>query len=391
MDGMLIDVVIFLAAALIAVPLSIRLGFGSVLGYLLAGVAIGPWVLRLITDVDAILHFAELGIVLMMFVIGLEMQVEKLWAIRRTIFGYGGAQMALCALVLTATFLVFGSPWRVALTGGLALALSSTAMVIAELQARKLMDTPAGRAGFGILLFQDMAAIPLIALLPLLGPTLADAAAEPGWLVTLKALAMLAAVVLAGHFLLRFLLRAVARTGVPEVFTAFALLWVIGIALLMHSVHLSMSLGAFVAGVLLADSEYRHEIETDMAPFKGLLLGLFFIAVGMSIDFGVLVREPIRVAALVVVLVGIKVVALWLLASRFEVQAGQRTYFAVLLSQGGEFAFVVLAASLAARVIDQRLSSLVTLVVTLSMVTTPLLLLVHQRLSTPGAREDLDT
>ena len=391
MEGTLIDVVIFLAAALIAVPLSIRLGFGSVLGYLLAGVAIGPWVLRLITDVDAILHFAELGIVLMMFVIGLEMQVEKLWAIRRTIFGYGGAQMALCALVLTATFLVFGSPWRVALTGGLALALSSTAMVIAELQARKQMDTPAGRAGFGILLFQDMAAIPLIALLPLLGPTLADAAAEPGWLVTLKALAMLAAVVLAGHFLLRFLLRAVARTGVPEVFTAFALLWVIGIALLMHSVHLSMSLGAFVAGVLLADSEYRHEIETDMAPFKGLLLGLFFIAVGMSIDFGVLVREPIRVAALVVVLVGIKVVALWLLASRFEVQAGQRTYFAVLLSQGGEFAFVVLAASLAARVIDQRLSSLVTLVVTLSMVTTPLLLLVHQRLSTPGAREDLDT
>ena len=391
MEGMLIDVVIFLAAALIAVPLSIRLGFGSVLGYLLAGVAIGPWVLRLITDVDAILHFAELGIVLMMFVIGLEMQVEKLWAIRRTIFGYGGAQMALCALVLTATFLVFGSPWRVALTGGLALALSSTAMVIAELQARKQMDTPAGRAGFGILLFQDMAAIPLIALLPLLGPVVADAAAEPGWLVTLKALAMLAAVVLAGHFLLRFLLRAVARTGVPEVFTAFALLWVIGIALLMHSVHLSMSLGAFVAGVLLADSEYRHEIETDMAPFKGLLLGLFFIAVGMSIDFGVLVREPIRVAALVVVLVGIKAVALWLLAGRFEVPAGQRTYFAVLLSQGGEFAFVVLAASLAARVIDQRLSSLVTLVVTLSMVTTPLLLLLHQRFSTPGAREELDT
>jgi glutathione-regulated potassium-efflux system ancillary protein KefC len=379
MEGMLIDVVIFLAAALVAVPLSVRLGFGSVLGYLLAGVVIGPWVLKLITDVDAILHFAELGIVLMMFVIGLEMQVKKLWAIRRTIFGYGGAQMVLCAFVLAATFLVFGSSWRVALTGGLALALSSTAMVIAELQAHKLMDTPAGRAGFGILLFQDMAAIPLIALLPLLGPAVADAAAEPGWLVALKALAMLAAVVLAGHFMLRFLLRAIARTGVPEVFTAFALLWVIGIALLMQSVHLSMSLGAFVAGMLLADSEYRHEIETDMAPFKGLLLGLFFIAVGMSIDFGVLAREPIRVAALVVVLVGIKTVALWLLAGRFEVPAGQRTYFAVLLSQGGEFAFVVLAASLAARVIDQRLSSLVTLVVTLSMVTTPLLLLLHQR------------
>jgi glutathione-regulated potassium-efflux system ancillary protein KefC len=391
MEGMLIDVVIFLAAALVAVPLSIRLGFGSVLGYLLAGVVIGPWVLRLITDVDAILHFAELGIVLMMFVIGLEMQVKKLWAIRRTIFGYGGAQMALCALVLAVTFLLFGSPWRVALTGGLALALSSTAMVIAELQASKLMDTPAGRAGFGILLFQDMAAIPLIALLPLLGPAVADAASEPGWLVVLKALAMLAAVVLAGHFLLRFLLRAVARTGVPEVFTAFALLWVIGIALLMHIVHLSMSLGAFVAGMLLADSEYRHDIETDIAPFKGLLLGLFFIAVGMSIDFGVLAREPIRVAALVVVLVGIKTAALWVLAGRFEVLPDQRGYFAVLLSQGGEFAFVVLAASLAARVIDQRLSSLVTLVVTLSMVTTPLLLLAQQRFWTPRARDDLET
>jgi glutathione-regulated potassium-efflux system ancillary protein KefC len=191
--------------------------------------------------------------------------------------------------------------------------------------------------------------------------------------------------------LLRFLLRAVARTGVPEVFTAFALLWVIGIALLMHIVHLSMSLGAFVAGMLLADSEYRHDIETDIAPFKGLLLGLFFIAVGMSIDFGVLAREPIRVAALVVVLVGIKTAALWVLSGRFEVLPEQRGYFAVLLSQGGEFAFVVLAASLAARVIDQRLSSLVTLVVTLSMVTTPLLLLIQQRLRIPSAREDLDT
>src|SRR5579859_2801675 len=221
MAKLLIDVVIFLAAALIAVPLAIRLGFGSVLGYLVAGVMIGPWVLKLVTDVDAILHFSELGIVLMMFVIGLEMHVEKLWAMRRTIFGYGGIQMALCAALLTTIFIAFGSPWRIGLTGGLALALSSTAMVIAELQQRKLMDTPAGRAGFGILLFQDMAAIPLIALLPLLGPATADAAAEPGWLVTVKALAMLAAVALVGRFLLRYALRAIARTGVPEIFTAF--------------------------------------------------------------------------------------------------------------------------------------------------------------------------
>ncbi|MFL9903973.1 monovalent cation:proton antiporter-2 (CPA2) family protein [Paraburkholderia fungorum] len=391
MQALLIDIVVFLVAAIVVVPLSVRLGFGSVLGYLLAGVMIGPWVLRLVTDVDAILHFSELGIVLMMFVIGLEMHVAKLWAMRRTIFGYGGIQMALCATLLMAIFVAFGLPWRIGLTGGLALALSSTAMVIAELQQRKLMDTPAGRAGFGILLFQDMAAIPLIALLPLLGPATTDPAAEPGWLVTMKALAMLAGVALGGRFLLRFGLRRVVRAGVPEIFTAFALLWVIGIALLMQSVHLSMSLGAFLAGVLLADSEYRHEVETDMAPFKGLLLGLFFIAVGMSIDFGVLMREPLRIAVLVIALVAIKTAAMWFLANRFEVSGTQRAYFAILLSQGGEFAFVVLAASLAARVIDQRLSSIVTVVVALSMVTTPLLLLAHRRFWRQRADGDVDT
>ena len=179
MTKLLVDVVIFLIAALVTVPIATRLGFGAVLGYLVAGIMIGPWVLRLVTDVNAILHFAELGIVLMMFVIGLEMRVELLWAMRRSIFGYGAMQMALCAAVLTATFLIFGAPWRIALTGGLALALSSTAMVIGELQQRKLMDTPTGRAGFGILLFQDMAAIPLIALLPLLGSVAGTAAAEP--------------------------------------------------------------------------------------------------------------------------------------------------------------------------------------------------------------------
>jgi glutathione-regulated potassium-efflux system ancillary protein KefC len=391
MEAQLIDVVVFLVAALVVVPVSIRLGFGSVLGYLLAGVLIGPWVLRLVTDVDAILHFSELGIVLMMFVIGLEMHVSRLWAMRRTIFGYGGIQMAFCAGLLMAIFIGFGSPWRIGLTGGLALALSSTAMVIAELQQRKLMDTPAGRAGFGILLFQDMAAIPLIALLPLLGPSTNSATAEPGWLVTMKALAVLAAVVLVGRYLLRYALRAIVRTGAREIFTAFALLWVIGIALLMHSVHLSMSLGAFVAGVLLADSEYRHEVEVDMAPFKGLLLGLFFIAVGMSIDFSVLVREPLRIAVLVTAVVVVKMAAMWFLANRFEVPASQRGYFAILLSQGGEFAFVVLAASLAARVIDQRLSSMVTLVVALSMVSTPLLLLAHQRFWRPRADGVADT
>ncbi|PRX32827.1 monovalent cation:proton antiporter-2 (CPA2) family protein [Paraburkholderia sp. BL18I3N2] len=383
MTKLLIDVVIFLVSALIAVPLSVRLGFGAVLGYLVAGIFIGPWVLKLVTDVDAILHFSELGIVLMMFVIGLEMRIDELWAMRRTIFGYGTLQMAVCATILSVVFLGLGLPWRIALTGGLALSLSSTAMVMSELQERKLMDMPTGRAGFGILLFQDMAAIPLIALLPLLGPPVITPTAEPGWLVALKALAMLGAVALAGRYLLHVVLRVITSIGVPEIFTAFALLWITGIALLMQSVHLSMSLGAFVAGLLLADSDYRHRIEADMAPFKGLLLGLFFIAVGMSIDFGVLMREPLRVAVLVVALVGIKTIAQWFLADSFKVPIQQRGYFAILLSQGGEFAFVVMAASMAAHVIDQRQSSLVTLVVALSMVSTPLLLLVHRRLAGP--------
>jgi monovalent cation:proton antiporter-2 (CPA2) family protein len=380
MSKLLIDVVIFLASALVTVPVAVRLGFGAVLGYLLAGVLIGPWVLRLVTDVDAILHFSELGIVLMMFVIGLEMRIDALWAMRRTIFGYGAMQMTVCTAALLCIFVLLGMPWRIALTGGLALSLSSTAMVMFELKERKLMNSPTGRAGFGILLFQDMAAIPLIALLPLLGPSVPMPAAEPGWLLTLKALAMLGAIALAGRYLLHIVLRLIRGTGVPEIFTAFALLWIIGIALLVQSVHLSMSLGAFVAGVLLADSDYRHEVEVDMAPFKGLLLGLFFIAVGMSMDFSVLTREPVRVAVLVMALVAIKAIAQALLANRFQVPVSQRAYFAILLSQGGEFAFVVMAASLAARVIDQRQASLVTLVVALSMVSTPLLLLVHRRL-----------
>jgi Kef-type K+ transport system membrane component KefB len=295
-------------------------------------------------------------------------------------------QMTVCAAALLGVFMMLGLPWRIALTGGLALSLSSTAMVMSELQERKLMDMPTGRAGFGILLFQDMAAIPLIALLPLLGPTVPMPAAEPGWLLALKALAMLGAIALVGRYLLNAVLRLITSTGVPEIFTAFALLWIVGIALLMQSVHLSMSLGAFVAGVLLADSDFRHEIEVDMAPFKGLLLGLFFIAVGMSMDFSVLTREPVRVAVLVVAVVSVKAVAQWLLARRFEVPASHRSFFAILLSQGGEFAFVVMAASLAAGVIDQRQASLVTLVVALSMVSTPLLLLVHRRLSEATTR-----
>jgi len=390
MSDLLTQMVLFLGAALVVVPLSIRLGFGSVLGYLLAGVLIGPSALRLVTHVDSILHFSELGIVLMMFVIGLEMHVTRLWALRRTIFGYGGMQMLLCAALLTAIFAAFGVPSRIALTAGLALALSSTAMAVAELQQRGQMDSPMGEAAFGILLFQDLAAIPLVALLPLLSPLDSGASAAAQWRAAGAALAMLALVVLGGRLLLRRALQVVARSGAPEIFTAFALLWVIGVAVLFRSVHLSMSLGAFLAGVLLADSGYRQQIETDIAPFKGLLLGLFFIAVGMSIDFSVLLRETRRVLIVVAAVVGLKAAALGLLAQRCGVPRGQRAQFALLLSQGGEFAFVVMASAAAARVVEPRVSSIVTLAVVLSMLTTPLLLMLLRFATRRDARPRSD-
>ncbi|WP_019447330.1 monovalent cation:proton antiporter-2 (CPA2) family protein [Cupriavidus sp. BIS7] len=379
--NLLLDSVIFLAAALITVPLSVRLGFGSVLGYLIAGVIIGPGVLGLVVAVDPVFHISELGIMLMMFVIGIEMDVQKLWDMRRSIFGYGGIQVTLCGVLLAAIFTAFGVQWRVGVAAALALSLSSTAMVISILEQSRQIDTPLGRTSFGILLFQDIAAIPMIALLPLLSPMPAAEMMSPGWELALKALAMLAAILFAGRFFLGFIIPVIKRSGTRDMFTVFALLWVIGIALLMHSVHLSMSLGAFVAGVLLAGSEGRHEIESDMAPFKGILLGLFFMAVGMSIDFGVLVHKPALIAALVVALVGAKSAALWFLASRFQVPREQHTYFAILLSQGGEFAFVVMAAAQSARLLNDEQLSVVTAAVALSMAATPLLLVTQRMLA----------
>ncbi|CDY78827.1 Glutathione-regulated potassium-efflux system protein KefB [Caballeronia glathei] len=380
MEQLLADSVIFLAAALIAVPLSVRFGFGSVLGYLVAGAVIGPWGLRLVTDVHSILDISELGIVLMMFIIGIEMEIDKLWAMRRSIFGYGAAQVVLCATLLAAIFIAFGVPWRVGVAAGFALSLSSTAMVIAILEQNSLMDTPLGQTSFGILLFQDIAAIPMIALLPLLAPVSEEASTSGGWLAAGKALAMIAVVLVGGRFLLKYILRMIRRSGTREIFTVFALLWVIGIALLMHVVHLSMSLGAFMAGLLLAGSDCREEIESDMAPFKGILLGLFFIAVGMTIDFGVLADKTWLVALLVIAVIGGKFLALKYLANRVNLPREYRTHFAILLSQGGEFAFVVMGAAQSANLIHVEQLSVVTVVVALSMATTPLLLLAHRKL-----------
>lgn len=384
----LIALLVFLVAAVVAVPLARRSGLGAVLGYLLAGAAIGPFALRLVTNVESILHFSEFGVVLMMFVIGLELEPRKLWALRRSIFGYGGAQLAACALVIGVTAALAGAPWQVALVAGLGLALSSTAIALATLTERNLFGTPAGAASFGILLFQDIAAIPMIALLPLLatqGAAGAEGAAPgaTGWLAAGKAVAVIGLVVAGGRYLVRPALRFIARTDMREMFTAFALLLVVGIALMMDAVGLSMALGTFVAGVLLADSEYRHALEADLEPFKGLLLGLFFMAVGMSIDFAVLARSPWLVLGLVAAFVAAKTVVLALLAKHFAIARGQRLLFALLISQGGEFAFVVFGVAGGAGLVPRETEALLVLVVALSMVATPLLLLAYDQLVAP--------
>ncbi|WP_316151783.1 glutathione-regulated potassium-efflux system protein KefC [Cupriavidus sp. BIC8F] len=381
----LIALLVFLVAAVVAVPLARRGGLGAVLGYLLAGAAIGPFALRLVTNVESILHFSEFGVVLMMFVIGLELEPRKLWALRRSIFGYGGAQLAACALVIGAVAALAGAPWQVALVAGLGLALSSTAIALATLTERNLFGTPAGAASFGILLFQDIAAIPMIALLPLLATQGAEGAGPgaAGWLAAGKAVAVIGAVVVGGRYLVRPALRFIARTDMREMFTAFALLLVVGIALMMDAVGLSMALGTFLAGVLLADSEYRHALEADLEPFKGLLLGLFFMAVGMSIDFAVLARSPWLVLGLVAAFVVAKTALLALLARHFAIARGQRLLFALLISQGGEFAFVVFGVAGTAGLLPRETEALLVLVVALSMVATPLLLLAYDRLVAP--------
>ncbi|SOZ58202.1 Glutathione-regulated potassium-efflux system antiporter [Cupriavidus taiwanensis] len=381
----LIALLVFLVAAVVAVPLARRGGLGAVLGYLLAGAAIGPFALRLVTDVESILHFSEFGVVLMMFVIGLELEPRKLWALRRSIFGYGGTQLAACALVIGAAAALAGAPWQVALVAGLGLALSSTAIALATLTERNLFGTPAGAASFGILLFQDIAAIPMIALLPLLATQGAEGAGTgaAGWLAAGKAVAVIGAVVAGGRYLVRPALRFIARTDMREMFTAFALLLVVGIALMMDAVGLSMALGTFLAGVLLADSEYRHALEADLEPFKGLLLGLFFMAVGMSIDFAVLARSPWLVLVLVAAFVVAKTVVLALLARYFSIARGQRLLFALLISQGGEFAFVVFGVAGGAGLLPREIEAVLVLVVALSMVATPLLLLAYDRLVAP--------
>jgi glutathione-regulated potassium-efflux system ancillary protein KefC len=384
--SVLLNALVYLAAAVVAVPIAKRLGLGAVLGYLLAGIAIGPWGLRLISEVEDILHFSEFGVVLLLFVIGLELEPKRLWSMRRPIFGWGAAQVGGVAATLYAAAILAGVDWKVALIASLGLSLSSTAIALATLEERNLMATPAGQAGFAILLFQDIAAIPMIALVPVLGVAVAEGSGQ-GWLGALKVAGVISALIVGGRYLVRPVLRVIAKTEMREIFTAFALLLVISIALLMQWVGMSMALGAFMAGVLLADSEYRHALETDLEPFKGLLLGLFFIAVGMSVDFGVFLAQSGLILILVAGFLSIKIAVLYGLSKLFEIPRGQRAFFAFLLSQGGEFAFVVFGAAATARVFTPNVASVLVVVVALSMVVTPLLLMFHDKVIAPRFRD----
>ena len=385
------EALIFLAAAVICVPVAARLGLGSVLGYLLAGAAIGPWGLRFIADPAGTAHLAELGVVLMLFVIGLELDPRRLLEMRRQVFGGGALQLAGCGAVLGIGALALGLSWQAAIIVGLAAALSSTAIAIQTMNERRELATPMGRSAFAVLLFQDIAAIPLIGLVPLLAQGGAESAPQPLWMRLTLAAAAIAAVLFIGRYLTRPLLRVVARIRLRELFTAFALLLVIGVAELVALAGLSMALGAFLAGVLLADSEFRHALETDIEPFKGLLLGLFFITVGMTIDFGLLASRPAMVAGLVAGLLALKIGVLWWVARWLEVPRNQRWLFAFLLAQGGEFAFVVFGSARVAGVLPPEWASLLTMVVALSMAATPLMLLLYDRyIERRGERREAD-
>ncbi|WP_405241709.1 monovalent cation:proton antiporter-2 (CPA2) family protein [Lentisalinibacter salinarum] len=374
--GYLHEALVYLITAVIAVPVAKRLGFGSVLGYLLGGLAIGPWVLGLISEVDHILHFSELGVVFLLFVIGLELQPSRLWVLRRMVFGLGAAQVLVTGAVIGGLAWAAGMPAEAAVVAGGGLALSSTAFVLQLLAEKQQLTSRFGRSAFSILLFQDLAVIPILAAVPLLATTAPNGGTGAGrWLLGIAALL---ALVFGGRYLLRPVLRWVAGTGIEELFTAVALLVVIGSATLMEVADLSMGLGAFVAGMLLADSEYRHQLEADIEPFKGLLLGLFFIAVGMSVNLGLIASRPGDVFGLVAALLLVKATVIYALARLFGLGNNESRSLSLVLPQGGEFAFVIFTAAVAAGVLDRATSELLIVAVILSMAVTPLLYIANE-------------
>lgn len=377
----LTQIALFLAAAVVAAPIAKLLRVGNVLGYLLVGVLIGPFGLGFVYsvyEVNSVLHLAEFGVIMLLFVIGLELRPKRLWAMRAGIFGLGSAQVAVTGLALAAVAMAFGLAWPAALFAGLALSLSSTAFTLQILEEKGELALRHGRLAFSVLLFQDLAAIPLIALAPLFAVSAATAAQQMELTAALKAIAVILAVVVAGRYVLNGVYRLVARTRVKEAMTASALLTVVGVTIVMQLAGLPASLGAFLAGVLLADSDYRHEIVADIAPFEGLLLGLFFTAIGMSLNLNLIAENPQLVLALVIGLVTIKSGILFLLGRRAGLDAGPSRRLAIALSQGGEFAFVLFGAGVTTGVLGRPVSDLLSVVVTLSMAATPLLLLIDE-------------
>lgn len=377
---------VYLAAAVVSVPIAKRLGLGSVLGYLAAGVAIGPFALDLVGEAGksgGLMHVAEFGVVMMLFMIGLELRVPALWRMRGSLLGLGGLQVLLTGLALAGAAMLWGASWQASLAAGFILSLSSTAIVLQSLREKSLHGTPGGRHAFATLLFQDIAVIPMLALLPLLGSG-GDAAghgglsSQPGWLRALAVVAAVSGVVFLGRWLVPRMFGIIARSGLREMFTAAALLLVVAIAVLMTKVGLSPALGAFVGGVVLAGSPYRHELEGDLEPFKGLLLGLFFVSIGAGMDLRLLLAHPWEIAAMVAVLVLVKGGVLALLSKIFRFGADTGSLYTLALFQAGEFAFVLLGQANSMGVIGNSLTGKLNVVVALSMVLTPLALLVHQ-------------
>lgn len=402
MTSIFLHVFIYLFAAVIAVPIAKRLGLGSVLGYLIAGVVIGPVIGLVGEDNNTIQHFAEFGVVMMLFVVGLELEPKMLWSMRNKLLGLGGLQLALTAAAVGGIGYLLAQPWSVAVTIGLIFALSSTAIVLQTFNEKRLTKTEGGRSAFSVLLFQDIAVIPMLAFIPLLAlPELveqaqsaAQTAAEhheemslvahlPGWAVGLAITAAIAGVVVGGHFLSRPLFRFVARSGLREIFTATALMLVIGIAALMSLVGLSPALGTFLAGVVLANSEFRHELESNIDPFKGLLLGLFFITVGIGINFQLLFNDLFVILGLTLGLMLLKAAVLFVLSLIFRIKGAARWLFALSLAQAGEFGFVLLNFSYQNHVIPAELAELLSLVVALSMFLTPGLFILYEKVILP--------
>jgi monovalent cation:proton antiporter-2 (CPA2) family protein len=397
--GFFYQALIYLAAAVISVPIAKRLGLGSVLGYLIAGIIIGPYVIGLVGEEGQdVMHIAEFGVVMMLFLIGLELQPSLLWKLRGPILGVGGLQVGVTALAVMALGIIFGLSWQMSLAAGLILAMSSTAIVMQTLTEKGLLKTSGGQYSFSVLLFQDIAVIPILALMPLLAVSPASRGASAGeshaalnwidglpiWGQTLAVLGVVTAIVFAGKYFITPVFRFIARTKLREIFTAAALLLVVGIAVLMSKVGLSPALGTFLAGVVLAQSEFRHELESDIEPFKGLLLGLFFIAVGASVDFRLIGSEPMLIAGLVAALVAVKFLVLFGIGKAFRMGLDHNLLFAFALAQGGEFAFVLFSFAVQNHVLTTDVANPLIAAVAMSMALTPLIMLVNEKLIQPN-------